>query len=222
MHKSFSATLAAAAAFGALAAPARANEAWYGRADLGWGFAGGAEAPAEVSFTPPFGGGGDLEGGIMGALGAGYRFDSGLNVEAELSYRDNDIEPSIGVRPGAEARALALLANAIYEFNADGRLRPFIGAGVGLAQIEASTYNNFVAPADRVGFDDETTAFAYQLMAGLAVPLGRNLTLDLAFRHFAAPDLKFDGRGSAGVPRSFSLDYEHQALTTGVRFRLGG
>lgn len=213
MHRILTAAFIAAAA----AAPAAA-EGWYVRADAGIGLSGSLDSANEVAITPQFGGGRELEDDWVASFGAGRSFGSGLRVEGEFAYRNGDIEPSTRVAPGGEARAASALLNVAYDFNKGAWLEPYVGAGIGAARVEATAFNNAVLPADLVGFDDDDTALAYQLQAGVGVRLTDSLTLDLGYRYFAAPELEFDGRTALGAPRTFEADYEHQAATAGLRW----
>lgn len=215
MHKLTSALLAAAA----IASPAAA-EGWYARADLGYGFSGALETPREIGIAPNFGGDGDFDGGWTASVASGRAFASGLRVEGELAYRAADVESSVGIAPGAEASAISLLANMVYDFNRGGQFQPYVGAGVGVTQVDGRSFNNASLPSDLVGFDDTDTNFAYQVLAGVGVGLSERVTLDVGYRYFAAPDLEFSGRGLLGVTRDFEADYEHHAATIGLRWGL--
>ena len=215
MHK-FAPVLLAAAA---IAGPAAA-EGWYARADLGYGFSGALETPREIGIAPTFGGAGDFDGGWAASVASGRAFASGPRVEGELAYRDADVESSVGVAPGAEASAISLLANAFYDFNRSGQFQPYIGAGIGVVQIDGRSFNNATLVTDLVGFDDTDTNVAYQVLAGVGVGLSERVTLDVGYRYFAAPDLEFSGRGPLGVSRDFEADYEHHSATIGLRWGL--
>lgn len=208
---------AALLAVAATVAPAAA-ENWYARADIGYAFDGALETPREIGIAPQFGGDGNLDGGWLASAGIGRSFASGVRIEGEFAHRSSDIENSSGVAPGAEASVTSVLANAIFDFNRGGHFQPYLGAGVGVAQVDASSFNNAVIPGDLVGFDDTDTNLAYQILAGVGVGLGGQLTLDLGYRYFAAPDLEFSGRGPLGVTRDFEADYDHHAATAGLRW----
>lgn len=219
MHRLLSAAALLAAA--AIATPVAAED-WYGRVDVGLGFGGGLETPREINIAPPFGGDGALDGGWSASAGIGRSFASGVRIEGELAYRTADIESSATIAPGAEASATSLFANAIYDFNREGRFRPYLGVGIGAAQIDAAAFNNAILPSDLVGFDDTDTKLAYQALAGLGVGLSDGLTLDLGYRYLAARDLEFSGRGALGVSRKFAADFDQHSVSAGVRWRLAG
>jgi opacity protein-like surface antigen len=136
---------------------------------------------------------GDLESstGWGAALSLGARFARALRLEGELSYRQNendrvDFGPLGDVDLDGNRQALGLMANVALE-PAIGQipLRPYIGAGLGVA--------NVALDARDLDIDDDDWVFAYQGMVGLAIDLGRSATLFGGYRYFATDDAKLDG-----------------------------
>lgn len=198
------AALLAALMTGAAASLAWATEGWYGRLDAGYSVDGALKAS---------GGDFDFDNDWSGHAAAGYAFKNGFRVEAEGAYRQNDLSDIKG-----DATATAAMANLYYDFNRDGAIQPYVGIGVGGAKIDVSG-----AAASLVTFDDNDTVAAYQGMAGVAIPLTDRLDLDVGYRYFKAPDASFAGRVSDGEGGfnafRFDGDYEHQAVTVGVRYQ---
>lgn len=171
-------TIALAAMMTAMAGVAHA-EGWYGRADVGYSVDGALEVDTGDDL--------DFEDDWMAGLGAGYGFQNGFRLEGELSYRQNDFSDFDG-----DARALALMANLFYDFNRGGRFQPYLGVGVGGARVETE---GLVGP---LSWDDDDTVFAYQGLAGVAIPLTERLALDIGYRYFAAPDVGFEAAFDTG------------------------
>jgi opacity protein-like surface antigen len=77
------------------------------------------------------------------------------------------------------------MANMYKDFPLGTGFAPFIGGGIGIANVEA----------DFVGFGingkKDDTVFAYQVMGGGAIDLGPQLKLDLQYRYFATADPDF-------------------------------
>lgn len=192
--------LSLAALLLALPGVAAAKEGWYGRADAGWSVDGALEVTGSDL---------DFDDDWSAHLGAGYAFANGFRLEGELSHRQNDFETFSG-----EARATALMANLYYDFNREGRFQPYVGVGVGAANVEAE---GGVGP---ISFDDDDTVAAYQGMVGVGIRLTERLDLDVGYRYFVAPDAGFSGTfdGEGPEPFSFEGDYEHQAVTVGLRY----
>jgi opacity protein-like surface antigen len=75
------------------------------------------------------------------------------------------------------------MGNAYYDFSTEGSFSPFIGAGLGFANIEA----------DLDDFDSEDdTVFAYQFILGGSLTASEQLSVDLQYRYFATDDPEFD------------------------------
>ena len=175
-------------------------EGWYSRADVGYSVDGALEVEGEDL---------DFENNWSGHIGAGYVYGSGFRLEGELGYRTNDLEDLDG-----EATSTSLMANLFYDFRRDQRVRPYVGVGVGAAKVEAE---GGVGP---ISFDDDDTVIAYQGIVGVAFDVTDRLDIDVGYRYFVASDV-----GLSGVidlegeePFSFDGDYEHQAITVGLRY----
>lgn len=139
---------------------------------------------------------------VTGALG--QTVGGAGRVEIELGYRTNDIDrvelDSFGtIAEDGDIRTVSLMGNAYYDLATGTSFTPFIGGGVGLANIEADI--------KAVGSDDDTL-FAYQVAAGGSLALDDRLTIDLQYRYFATADPAFDG---------VDAEYETHNLMFGLR-----
>lgn len=163
---------------------------------------------------------GGINGGAMGeASGQGLSVDldtqmgaalvwsvgyavNGIRIESELSWRRNDLDSvtlpgnlrfqSTGTNTApAEGRLLnfAYMVNGVYEMNLTPLFTPFLLGGVGFSRVTGEL--------ERVGslpfyFDDDKTAFAYQVGAGLEYPLIKDLSFEVSYRFFGTPAVEFD------------------------------
>ncbi|HYD72120.1 MAG TPA: outer membrane beta-barrel protein [Candidatus Binatia bacterium] len=178
-------TLALAALLSALGVgAAQATEGWYGRVDVGYTVDGEIELD-DADF--------DLEDDWMADVGVGYGFMGGFRGEAELAYRNNDIDLI-----DDEVEVWSLMANLFYDFNRGGRFQPYLGVGAGFAQLET------------LGEDEDS--WGWQGLAGVGIELSDRATLDIGYRYFVLEDLQLFGIDS---------DYEHQAVTVGLRWEFG-
>jgi len=125
--------------------------------------------------------------GFLGAVGSSLQ-DVG-RVEVELGYRDNDFDKLKVDGLGSASidgnfSSLSLMGNFYYDFSMGGSFSPYIGAGLGFANVEA----------DLDGFDSEDdTVFAYQLIVGGSIAASETLSVDLQYRYFATDDPEFNG-----------------------------
>jgi len=125
--------------------------------------------------------------GFLGAVGSSM--ENGGRVEAELGYRTNDFDElevdGIGkAEIDGDIRSLSFMVNAYYDISTEGGFSPFIGAGLGYANIEADL-DNFEKEDDSV--------LAYQLILGGSFASSEQLSVDLQYRYFATEDPEFDG-----------------------------
>jgi len=201
MKSRISKTVAIAALMAGAAGTAHATEGWYGRADVGYSIDGEVDGDFAGSDFQ-----GDFENDWMGALGLGYAFSNGFRTEAELAYRYNDWQGQIDDADWeGHARSWSAMANLFYDFNRGGSIEPYVGVGVGLANVGLG--------ADGFG-RDEDKVLAYQAMVGAAFGITEQLDLDVGLRYFAAPELEFD---YSGTP--VEADYAHSAVTVGLRYQ---
>ena len=130
------------------------------------------------------------------ALGqVGYSFGA-PKVELELGYRSND-----------DIDSWSTMVNGIYEFQT-GAIRPFIGAGIGWAWLDAD--NSVASPRS----DD---AFAYQGIAGVAFDVTNNLALKAQYRYFATLETDIGKNGGVGQ----DADYQNHSILVGLTFKFG-
>ncbi|QLP97327.1 MAG: porin family protein [Rhodoblastus sp.] len=191
-------------------------------------------------------GGGKRRTGFGGDLGMGYQFNDtfradatiglGAAVKQKLSTSYGCINTSTGIHNLCTETATTtisrypMLANAYIDLGAVGGLRPYVGAGAGVALIREKwdrkakfedgspmQYSN--APAI-YGLSPNTgsktrTNFAFALMGGVAYDLADGVTLDIGYRYLDMGQVKVPNAGSnvGGKLR------EHQARI-GLRYRI--
>lgn len=126
------------------------------------------------------------------------------------SDHSRDSEVSANVR----LRAWSLMANAWYDFDLGLPITPYVGGGIGLAQVKIS--------GDLDGsrlFEKNDSVFAWQVGAGASLPISDTTKLFLDYRYFSAADahLKLEPGYNGG---SISADFNSHSLMLGVRFNL--
>ena len=149
---------------------------------------------ADVSFDAGF--------GITAA--AGNTYDTGFRAEVEFGYRSKEIdefdsEYKHGSLDG-DISALSMMINGFYDIKPEERFCPFIGVGIGIADIEGDL--------DEFGSEDEVV-FAYQLAAGVAFAVDQNTKLDVQYRYFSTNDPDFNG---------LNVEYDTHNAVLGLRY----
>ena len=203
--------LAGVAALLVSVSSAQAGQGWYVTGGVGGQFlddstdttsdAFGNSATVKTKFDVGF--------GVNGAFG--YSWDSYGNagggavfrVEGEVLYKMNDIDGLdvtailgpflvVGSFDGTgDVSALGLMANAWYEFKTGMPWRPYIGGGVGMANISLNDVGITVLGIDFPVADDDDWVFAYQFGAGLNYELTRQVVVGIEYRFFATTDPEF-------------------------------
>lgn len=183
-------------------------EGWYGRADVG------ASVGGDMFFSTD--GGSvtlDMDENFHVSGAVGKAMGNGLRIEGELSYRANDLVPLADNLDVGDITAFTGMVNAYLDFNREGTIRPYVGAGVGYAKLEIDAVNL----ANPEFIHDDDSVLTYQLMAGVGFALSGNAVVDIGYRHYEAQDLGFDGT-DAGIPTLFNSEYQHQSVTAGIRW----
>jgi opacity protein-like surface antigen len=172
---------------------------------------GGMTAFSDISYNA-FGGDPDqgdptatLGAGVEGAVAFGWAFSDG-RVELEGGYYKSDVETIAGTSvTGIEYTMATLMVNGYYDIEIHKKWRPYLGAGIGAANILVDT------PGDQ----DDAYAIAYKLGGGLALDLSRRVSLDLGYMYLFTSDFSLtipDGEFVEGIAG--------HTVTAGMRFLL--
>lgn len=166
----------------------------------------------------------ELDPGIY--LGGAFGYDFGLvRLEAELSYKqsgiaavtDNLAAPPVHYRSvEGDLGVFAFMANAFIDMHNDSPVTPYLGGGIGYANLYLSdTHDN--SSGVRLYREDDASAFAYQAGAGLDIALNRMISLDLSYRYFATEKATFDSHDQFNNSTA-EMKYESHNMAVGVRF----
>ena len=167
-----------------------ASDGWYLSGSAGMSFMGatklhGSGSNFDLGADNP---GYDVTGALGKSLGNGFR------VEGELGYHDIGINHAtvysaggLGVTSGGaqgDVSAESLMANGYYDFDTGTNWKPYVGAGVGMANVnfDGIDINGIRA------VDNSDLAFAYQAMAGIGYQLTPSGTIYTGYRYFAVDD----------------------------------
>jgi opacity protein-like surface antigen len=148
--------------------------------------------------------------GVAGAIGYRPRYTNtfwdNTRFEVEAGYLTSDIgrvTSSVGALPAitGDIKSRRLMFNSFVDLDMTPEIRPYVGAGVGLASV---TLRN-----------ETDSTFAYQLMAGVnyipqSFPL---LELGLGYRYLTIDDIAI----SQPAAPSLKFDYEAHAVEASIR-----
>jgi opacity protein-like surface antigen len=147
---------------------------------------------------------------LAGAIGCDY---GSTRLEAEFGYQNADIKdisigtisiPGGSTYPGGsvalegDVNVLSLMANGFYDFDLGG-VELYAMAGVGVAQVNmeitdiANLKASLPSVVNPVAIDLTETTLAYQVGAGLAIPVSDGVMIDARYRYFATTDFNVIG-----------------------------
>lgn len=180
--------------------------------------------PAEASYDPSFG------GGVLVGIETGPRIGPlGLRGEVELGYFTSNVdEISVrGVTRSSDDSVGSLsgytgFANAYIDANLGAfggakntplqRVKPFVGAGIGVAHVGLDGQGTF---SDGRLVDDWETAAAFQVSAGMRIDITERMSVELGYRREMIPDLSFDATDGT----KNTVDITRDMFTIGLQRR---
>jgi outer membrane immunogenic protein len=177
------------------------------------GISAGVFMPTDSNVSD-FSGSGNLEydtGYSISGTG-GFAFNNGLRLEGELTYKQADTDKvtvfGFSGPVNSDIAALGFLANIYYDFKNSSPVTPYIGGGIGFATLYLSQ------GTDNTGgwfwSEDDDTVFAYQLAAGVAFDVSKNVAIDLGYRYFGTSDPQFG---------QLDAEFGSHNLLVGARFK---
>ena len=146
-------------------------------------------------------------------LGLGWRLSPYVRVEVEGTYRPSlnfggqaNFLRTPGEQPvSARGHTLTALAVGWLDLGTYGRLRPFLGLGLGVSRnhMGAVRYDfpGLAQPAATITSGGSDSQTAWMASAGVSWPLSRRATLDVAYRYTDLGDMRTDA-GPAAIVRS--------------------
>lgn len=162
----------------------------------------------------PLGASGSFDPAVVVDGALGYRFNRWIRAEALLSWRPdlnfNGQSNFVGAagpnQPvGGSVQSVAGFGVAYVDLPRVGKVRPFLGAGIGVARnrIDSLNFSFPGLPGDATTTTPggSSSNLAYLLTAGLSVPLSAQLDLELAYRFSDLGRIQ-TGSGNAQVVRA--------------------
>lgn len=183
----------------ALPALSMAATGWYGSVNAGWA----SLSDGDWKLNGVNNGEMEYETGYTIGVAVGYTMEA-FRVEGEITYQRNDGDEYNGVSDDSEELFITYLVNGYYDFAAWGNFVPYLTAGIGGVSIDDKQPGT--------SWDENAKVFAYQLGAGVGVPLTEKLTLDFRYRFLSMTDPTFSDGGS-----SWKTEFDSHNLTAGLR-----
>lgn len=179
------------------------------------GFAGGLNQTNDASISGTgINADAEFDYGNTAAATLGYDYSDGFRGEIELSGRWSDTDTISNTSGAGDVRALSAMANALYDISLGSSFTPYIGVGIGAANVEASG----ISPVGGSTISDDDTAFAYQGIVGTSYQLNNTVSLNADYRYFATSDLDYSTVSGVSV----SEEYSNHTVLFGISFGFGG
>lgn len=194
-----------------LALPGLAHAQWYAGADGGVNFVQDSDINAPNSAPAKAG----SETGYALQVHGGYAFRSfdfaTPRIEAELGYRNSGLKSLTDFTgTSGHTSALSLMTNASLYFLPKHSWHPFVGAGIGVARIDAEWRSNGGKLVD-----DSDTVFAYQGFAGVSYDIAKNWELSAQYRYFATQDPEMTDTADG----TFTGEYSSHSILAGFTYK---
>jgi opacity protein-like surface antigen len=100
--------------------------------------------------------------------------------DAKRTYFDNED----GGKERIRLQNHVLMLNGYYDFNTCTRWTPYVGAGVGVAMLKLTS--NYMWETGKDKMSEKTYNVAWQIGAGVAYDLTKNVALDAGYRYINA------------------------------------
>jgi len=155
-----------------------------------------------------------FDNGPVGAVFVGHDYGSNVRAEVELARRAADLKSVAGTTASGEALATSLMINVIYDVDVDLPVTPYVGIGLGLAQIKMDG----ASPFGGSSINDSDTVGAFQAIAGVRYALTDQVDVFGDYRYFKTADAGLVTRGGVAT----SMDFSTHSGLLGLRYSFGG
>jgi opacity protein-like surface antigen len=212
--------------------PVEVGSGWYLRGDVS--FLTQKNFKSDFDFPPAnFS---DKEDPIFASIGFGYHFNDYLRADLNLGYLpgnkvsvdyDNSatsLQPTVA-SASLKNYAFSGILNGYVDLGTYVGITPYLGAGVGVVQSTRKLSASYLTvngdPTDDFELQDDKTRFslAYTLNAGLAYQVTKNVSVDLGYQYFSAPDAEY---ATAQNLTTFSIHkgFSNHQVKLGLRYDL--
>lgn len=187
-------------------------ERWYASLGLGWSYAETLKIEAIDAEMDLDRGTDQLSGALGRRLSDQWRLELGyqqFDRSPELLYSSSAaIEIDTDERDRVSASSLTL--NLIRDVRIGRAWRPYLGAGIGTGHVkvhysEPEIYLNGFRQARHDIIDDDNSGMAWQVIAGVTIPLTRRLELATDFRFWKMPDVHLEDVDGTGFDTAHSV-----------------
>lgn len=120
-----------------------------------------------------------------GALRTEVEYTRNGNAKKSRSYREESDDYEYSEKFDIKLKSQALLFNAYYDFDTQTAFTPYIGFGLGFARLKGTMSYNYEDAYEETNISGSKnrTNFAWQIGAGIAYDISKNVAIDLGYRY---------------------------------------
>lgn len=145
----------------------------------------------------------------------GYAFGQ-FRAEGEFGWRYNGVDKANGISGSGDVQVYNLMLNGYYDIKTGTAWTPFLGVGIGGADIVNGSIKNSTGNLT----DDSDIVFAYQGIAGVTYALNDHLDLKADYRYFRTLDGEFKP-SNPGFSQKVKAPYEAHSIYVGFNYKFG-
>lgn len=163
--------------------------------------------------------------------GVGYRFTDSIRVDLLIDYyflfRSHETSTNYNndlYKIASKTKADTLMLNVYKDICSYGRLTPFIGGGVGIAELKESASGYAVSQEDNLHYSLDAKSkksvnrLAYKLTAGVDIKISDKVMGEISYNYFNLGDNKIKTLG--GLRKLGNRAYAIHNITLGMRISL--
>jgi opacity protein-like surface antigen len=160
----------------------------------------------------------DLKAGWLAGGAVGFRVNQ-IRFEVAARHSLSEAEKvTLGATPiptSGDLTVTAGLANVYYDFDLGWPIEPFIGAGIGVANVKLEAK----ASGNTFQIDDDQNEIAWNATTGVSIAIADSLVLFLRYRYLAIFDeTSLDARFPGTSNGDFEMDFSANDFGMGLRY----
>ncbi|MEC8426978.1 MAG: porin, partial [Pseudomonadota bacterium] len=147
-----------------------------------------------------------------GVSAAGIALDA-IDVGVLITGNVGDLGISTGdfvANAGGSIDTETWMINAYYDFDLGWPVTPFIGAGIGISDVDVD-----YSPSNTEIIDDDDRATVYQWAIGLSYPVTDNVKLQFSYSQLRSDDVEVD---ATLIPAKFEIENDSSHYNFSLRF----
>ncbi len=178
---------------------------WYLRGDIAYRFQRSGTSSSGNTAQVPNPNSVKLDNTMLGGFGVGYKAQwFRVDLTGDYGWRSKYIATtSAGTTFSGKLESFTVMANGYFDLGTWGGFTPYVGAGIGGANVIFSGYENSaaVSPMPSTAVPVHRWNLAWAAMAGVSYNFSQNILLDIGYRHVDMGDVNGGPNGQLTIKR---------------------